>query len=428
MNPIFSPSLHSQRHQFVIDFVRKNKPKQVADLGCGECKLLKQLKFHRNIELLVGVDTNGAKIKKNMHGLAPLSTDYLQPTYDQLRVELYQGSVTQRDARLRRFDLVTSIELIEHLTLTDLERFASVVFGYMSPASVIVSTPNSEFNTLLPGLTGFRHSDHKFEWNRSEFRSWALKVCLDYGYEVELTGVGEAPQDQQESIGFCSQIGVFHRLQGNDLCNALHGSDVEEVFSYTLVYSVNYPSLHDNNTLRRVLVSEVLYWAEHLKNRWMEEKTGRTNGVLPHRQTEQGALEELPSEPRTPTSCTDTLDCPVDYCGRGDDEEQEGAESLWANDPQQQSGTLNRYVFVPLAVLWACCPKIGELSGSLGNLRHLLMDHPRVKLTQDGSSLLVKCEEQDPDQVDGGLEEDEDFLAVQCSHRAEPEEDWEANV
>lgn len=45
------------------------------------------------------------------HGLAPISTDYLQPSYDQLRIELYQGSVTQKDARLRGFDLVTSIEL-----------------------------------------------------------------------------------------------------------------------------------------------------------------------------------------------------------------------------------------------------------------------------------------------------------------------------
>lgn len=40
-----------------------------------------------------------------------MSTDYLQPTYDQLRVELYQGSVTQKDGRLRGFDLVTGIEL-----------------------------------------------------------------------------------------------------------------------------------------------------------------------------------------------------------------------------------------------------------------------------------------------------------------------------
>lgn len=38
------------------------------------------------------------------------------------------------------------------------------------------------------------------------------------------------------------------------------------------LYSVNYPSLRDNNILRRVLVSEVLFWAETLKKRWMETK------------------------------------------------------------------------------------------------------------------------------------------------------------
>lgn len=45
------------------------------------------------------------------YGLAPLSTDYLQPSEDELRIELYQGSVTEKDARLRGFDLVTCIEL-----------------------------------------------------------------------------------------------------------------------------------------------------------------------------------------------------------------------------------------------------------------------------------------------------------------------------
>ncbi|XP_007576950.1 small RNA 2'-O-methyltransferase isoform X1 [Poecilia formosa] len=404
MNPIFTPSLHSQRHQFVVDFVRKNKPNKVADLGCGECRLLKRLKFQRNIELLVGVDIDGAKIKKKMQGLAPLSTDYLQPTYDQLHIDLYQGSVTQRDARLRGFDLVTNIELIEHLTLPDLELFSSVVFGYMRPASVIVSTPNSEFNKLLPGLTGFRHSDHKFEWNRSEFRSWALQVCLDYGYEAEFTGVGEAPQEQQESVGFCSQIGVFQRL------NVLPDRDEEEVFSYTLVYSVNYPTLRDNNTLLRVLVSEVLYWAEQMKNRWMEETTGGTNGVLPHSQTEQ----------QEQSACTERLNCP----GEG----EESTESLWTKD-QEESGTLNRFAVVPLAALWSFCPKIAELSGNLSNLRRLLVDQPQVKLSQDGSALLVKCEEQEPEQTDSDEEEDEeDASAVQCSHQIEPEEDWEANI
>ncbi|KAK5906901.1 hypothetical protein CesoFtcFv8_004806 [Champsocephalus esox] len=141
MEPMFTPALHRQRHQFVIDFVKRKKPKKVLDLGCCECVLLKQLKFHREIELLVGLDIDGVQIKKKMHGLAPISTDYLQPSYDQLRIELYQGSVTEKDARLRGFDLVTSIELIEHLTLADVELFSEVVFGYLTPEAVIVSTP-----------------------------------------------------------------------------------------------------------------------------------------------------------------------------------------------------------------------------------------------------------------------------------------------
>lgn len=37
---------------------------QVADLGCSECTLLKKLKFHHDVELLVGVDIDGAKLKK----------------------------------------------------------------------------------------------------------------------------------------------------------------------------------------------------------------------------------------------------------------------------------------------------------------------------------------------------------------------------
>lgn len=68
--------------------------------------------------------------------------------------------------------------------------------------------------------------------NRSLQR--ALKVCKDYGYTVEFTGVGSAPPGQQERVGFCSQIGVFRCLGGRDACGALF-DDEDDVCSYTLV-------------------------------------------------------------------------------------------------------------------------------------------------------------------------------------------------
>ncbi|KAM8744725.1 small RNA 2'-O-methyltransferase isoform 2-T2 [Acanthopagrus schlegelii] len=368
-----------------------------------------------------------------MHGLAPLSTDYLQPTYDQLRIELYQGSVTQKDVRLRGFDLVTCVELIEHLTLVDVEGFSEVVFGYMNPVTVIVSTPNSEFNPLLPGLTGFRHSDHKFEWTRAEFQSWALKVCLDYSYEVEFTGVGEAPPGQQQSVGYCTQIGVFHRIMERDGCNMLCGDDNEDLFSYTLLYTVNYPSLRDNNILRRVLVSEVLYWTERLKTRWMEENTGERDDGFTFCQTEgavEGCLRALePCMEMEQTASGEEREHLMEHCVGAMSEAHEGPdeEASWTNTQgNQESYKPRRCVSVPLAVLWSCCPKIGTLSGSLSNLRHLLMGEPEVKLSKDGSAVLVQVkdtvEEDQTDWDDSGYAE-----ACLCSHSAEQEEDWEAN-
>lgn len=61
---------------------------------------------------------------------------------------------------------------IEHLEAQELEKFPEVVFGFMSPAMIVISTPNSEYNALLPTVKLFRHPDHKFEWNRTEFQNW----------------------------------------------------------------------------------------------------------------------------------------------------------------------------------------------------------------------------------------------------------------
>ncbi|KAM4629310.1 small RNA 2'-O-methyltransferase [Polymixia lowei] len=416
MEPFFSPALYKQRHEFVVEFVRRNKPKKVVDLGCNDCTLLRMLKFHREIQVLSGVDINSAIMKKKMHGLDPIPTDYLQPGFSPLSIELYQGSVTQKDARLRGFDLVTSMELIEHLHLDDVDRFSEVVFNYMTPVSVIISTPNSEFNPLFPRLAGFRHFDHKFEWTRAEFQSWALKVCVKYGYEVQFTGVGQAPAGQQDRVGFCSQIGVFWRLGGRDNLCMLPSDDADEMFSYTLLYSVAYPSLCDSNILQRTLVTEVLYWAERLRREWVE---GRAEGDTASAPWQTGGAE---------------MRDPIEPCGRGalDDEGREHREEEeefgTGGRQQQESYRQTRRVCVPLARLWSACPRVKALSGSLCHLRRLLLDQPLVRLTQDGSAVLLDDQEQDQEDEDD-MEDTGCTEACRCSCIAvEEEEDWEADL
>lgn len=51
--------------------------------------------------------------------------------------------------------------------------------------------------------------------------------------------------------------------------------------------------------------------------------------------------------------------------------------------------SVTRSVSIPLSVLWVCSPKISTLSGCLNNLRHFLMEEPKVTLNQDGSAVLL---------------------------------------
>ncbi|KAH0618352.1 hypothetical protein JD844_017467 [Phrynosoma platyrhinos] len=212
----FTPPLYKQRYQFIKQLVSKHKPKKVfafaakiADLGCADCKLLWMLKFCNCIEVLVGLDISEDVMKEKMHTLSPLPGDYLQPSERSLTIILYQGSVAVKDPCMLGFDMITCIELIEHLEANVLEKFEEVVFGFMSPTMIIISTPNSEFNPLLQIVTLFRHPDHKFEWNRSQFQNWAQETAARYDYTVQFTGLGIPPPGKD--VGFCTQIGVFVR-------------------------------------------------------------------------------------------------------------------------------------------------------------------------------------------------------------------------
>ncbi|XP_003479236.2 small RNA 2'-O-methyltransferase [Cavia porcellus] len=257
----FKPPLYKQRYQFVRDLVDQHEPKKVADLGCGDTELLRLLKIYPCIQLLVGVDIDEEKLQSNGHHLSPYLGEFVKPRDLDLTVTLYHGSVVERDSRLLGFDLITCIELIEHLDTDHLARFPEVVFGYLSPAMIVISTPNSEFNPLFPIVT-LRDVDHKFEWNRMEFQTWALQVANHYNYSVEFTGVGKPPAGA-EHVGFCTQIGVFRKnsREAAGLCV----SEQHHQHVYKAVYTTTYPSLQQERVLKFELVGEVLLQVERLR-------------------------------------------------------------------------------------------------------------------------------------------------------------------
>jgi 3' terminal RNA ribose 2'-O-methyltransferase Hen1 len=134
------------------------------------------------------------------------------PERQRARIRLLQSGLTYTDARLRGYDAAVLMEVVEHLDPDRLPALEHAVFGAAAPATVVVTTPNVEFNVRYVDLPAgaFRHRDHRFEWTRAEFAAWAAGVGDRHGYAVRLMGVGT----EDPEVGPPSQLAVFTRGAG----------------------------------------------------------------------------------------------------------------------------------------------------------------------------------------------------------------------
>ncbi len=125
------------------------------------------------------------------------------------RIDLIHGSLMYKDKRLHGFDAAIVAEVIEHLDAPRLAAFERVIFEHAQPKTVLITTPNAEYNILFPTLPSgcFRHKDHRFEWTRSEFQRWAIASADRFSYKVRFLPVG-APDP---IAGPPTQMGIFEK-------------------------------------------------------------------------------------------------------------------------------------------------------------------------------------------------------------------------
>jgi 3' terminal RNA ribose 2'-O-methyltransferase Hen1 len=137
-----------------------------------------------------------------------LHLDQMPPMQRQ-RITLFQGALTYRDQRLAGYDAAVVVEVIEHLDASRLASFERVLFEFARPGFVACTTPNAEYNVKFATLPAgkFRHKDHRFEWTRSEFQSWANQVAERFGYSAHYLPIG--PEDPV--LGAPTQMAVFSR-------------------------------------------------------------------------------------------------------------------------------------------------------------------------------------------------------------------------
>ena len=198
-------TLAKRRRDAVLAAIAESGARSVVDLGCGEGALLGELLADPRYERLLGIDVSHRSLEI---AARRLHLDTLADAKRQ-RIELAQSSVTYRDARVAGFDAAVLMEVIEHVDPPRLVALESAVLGAARPGTLIVTTPNAEYNARFETLAAgdFRHRDHRFEWTRAEFEGWASTAAERFGYTVEFRPVGDADDD----LGAPTQMAIFRQ-------------------------------------------------------------------------------------------------------------------------------------------------------------------------------------------------------------------------
>ncbi len=192
-----------RRREAILGELRAAKAARVLDLGCGQGQLVGALLKEPQFTDIVGLDVSMRALKEAARRLRLERMSERQAA----RVRLLQGSLAYTDNRLKGYDAAVLSEVIEHVDPPRLPALEYAVFGAARPGTVLVSTPNVEYNVRWESLPAghVRHSDHRFEWTRAEFREWADGVAERHGYAVEFRPVG--PDDPE--VGPPTQLAVF---------------------------------------------------------------------------------------------------------------------------------------------------------------------------------------------------------------------------
>lgn len=196
-------SLNEHRMNAVVTQLRALDAKRVLDLGCGEGRLLRKLLEDRAFTEIVGMDVSHRSLEK---AAKRLRLDQMAPMQRE-RLKHFVGSLVYRDKRLKGYDAACLVEVIEHLDPPRIASLERVVFEFAKPRSVLVTTPNSEYNVKFDSLPAgtFRHLDHRFEWTRAQFKEWADSICRRYACSVKFLPVGQ----DDPTVGAPTQMAVF---------------------------------------------------------------------------------------------------------------------------------------------------------------------------------------------------------------------------
>ena len=140
--------LAAQRREAILAVLRERQARRVGDLGCGAGALTRDLLSDPRIEHVTAVDVSARALQLAARNLR---LDQM-PGKRREKLTIFQTSLTYRDERLAGLDAAVLMEVVEHVDPDRLPALERVVFREAGPGTVVVTTPNAEYNVHFPTL------------------------------------------------------------------------------------------------------------------------------------------------------------------------------------------------------------------------------------------------------------------------------------
>ncbi|PYF06198.1 3' terminal RNA ribose 2'-O-methyltransferase Hen1 [Ureibacillus chungkukjangi] len=197
--------LNDLRYDKIVGKVNQLKRKEtVVDLGSGEGKLSEKLGFIDGVKEILAVEPSESATLKALKRFEKAAQDknFVKPR------QIF-GSLFYYDERLKGKDVLILCEVIEHIDEYRLPKIIQTILQDYRPRTLIITTPNQEYNEVY-GMGGdYRHPDHRFEWTREEFQTWCKTQNENHEYNIAFDGIGE----EHELHGYPTQMCLFTRKE-----------------------------------------------------------------------------------------------------------------------------------------------------------------------------------------------------------------------
>ncbi len=200
------PSLAAMRYEKILKTVSElDDKKSIVDMGSGEGKLSLKLGFLDGVKEILAVEPSEHMTLQAVKRFEKVAdkAGFLSPT-------LIWGSLFYYDERLKNKDCMILCEVIEHIDEIRLPKIMKMILEDYQPKTLIITTPNKEYNALYDLHEHFRHSDHRFEWSRQQFEDWCTLNVANQPYSLHFQEIGET----HEQFGSPTQMCMFKRKEG----------------------------------------------------------------------------------------------------------------------------------------------------------------------------------------------------------------------